>query len=106
MPDPHTGDQVMAALETTEEFDPDDFSDFLLSQPDLGTKWQPRLLRLMTDLPVTATRKVDKPALRRLAWSGGHVLELRDGRYHPLDDARRAELEAEYAAHRAAGTAY
>lgn len=106
VPDPHTGDQVMAALETTEEFDPDDFSDFLLSQPDLGTKWQPRLLRLMTDLPVTATRKVDKPALRRLAWSGGHVLELRDGRYHPLDDARRAELEAEYAAHRAAGTAY
>lgn len=106
VPDPDTGDQVMAALETTEEFDPDDFSDFLLSQPDLGTKWQPRLLRLMTDLPVTATRKVDKPALRRLAWSGGHVLELRDGRYHPLDDARRAELEAEYAAHRAAGTAY
>jgi fatty-acyl-CoA synthase len=100
VPDPRTGDRVMAALETGPDFDPDAFLAFLHEQPDLGSKWTPRMLRLVDDLPVTATRKVDKPRLRRQGWDGDRVLELRDGRYHPVDEQRRAELETELAEHR------
>ena len=100
VPDPHTGDQVMAALETGDAFDAGELAAFLRDQDDLGTKSMPRLLRLVDALPVTATRKVDKPELRRLAWTGDDVLELVDGAYRPLDDERRRALEEEYAEHR------
>ena len=100
VPDPHTGDRVMAALETGPDFDPDGFLAFLQEQPDLGTKWTPRLLRLVDELPVTATRKIDKPRLRHQGWRADRVLELRDGRYQPLDEPRRREVAAEFAAHR------
>ncbi|HTW14374.1 MAG TPA: AMP-binding protein [Nocardioides sp.] len=100
VPDPHTGDRVMAALETEDGFDPDQFLAFLNEQPDLGSKWTPRLLRLVDELPVTATRKLDKPRLRRQGWDAADVLELRDGRYRPLDDERRRAVAAELAEHR------
>ncbi len=43
VPDPRTGDQVMAVVELLpgRQFDPDSFAHFLFSQPDLGTKWAP-----------------------------------------------------------------
>ena len=43
VPDPVTGDQVMASLELRpgEEFDPVAFEAFLAAQRDLGTKWAP-----------------------------------------------------------------
>lgn len=100
VPDPHTGDRVMAALETDADFDADAFAAFLREQPDLGSKWMPQMLRLVEALPVTATRKVDKRGLRRRAWDGDGVLELRGDRYRPLDADRRADLEAESAEHR------
>ena len=103
VPDPRTGDQVMATLQLADPdggIDPDDLSRFLDAQPDLGTKWAPRWIRLTSDLPVTATRKVDKPALRRLLWSGDDVLlERVEGRYLPFTLARREKLLAEYAEH-------
>ncbi len=64
-------DQVMAALEFTEgsTFDPDVFSGFLAQQPDLGTKWSPRYVRVVGRLPVTGNQKVDKAPLRSEAWN-------------------------------------
>ncbi|MHB8439791.1 MAG: AMP-binding protein [Acidimicrobiales bacterium] len=69
VPDPRTGDQVMAALELSGvPFDPAAFESFLAEQPDLGTKWAPRFVRVVADIPVTGTGKVDKRPLRQQAW--------------------------------------
>jgi fatty-acyl-CoA synthase len=70
VPDATTGDQVMAAieLEPGAAFDPAGFSSFLSSQPDLGTKWAPRYVRIVGALPVTATDKVNKRPLRAEKW--------------------------------------
>jgi fatty-acyl-CoA synthase len=70
VPDPLTGDQVMAAMEmgVPEAFDPDDFAEFLSRQPDLSAKWSPRFVRVLATLPVTGAGKVDKAPLRSDAW--------------------------------------
>jgi fatty-acyl-CoA synthase len=70
VPDVVTGDQVMAAIELHDgcTFDPDAFGSFLAAQPDLGTKWAPRYVRIVDRLPVTATDKVNKQPLRATAW--------------------------------------
>ncbi|MEE4425432.1 AMP-binding protein [Streptomyces bugieae] len=67
VPDPVAGDQVMAALSLRDGagFDPEDFAAFLAAQPDLGTKMAPRFVRTVAALPVTATNKVHRVALRR-----------------------------------------
>jgi fatty-acyl-CoA synthase len=80
VPDSVTGDQVMAALELPGGgFDPAAFESFLGEQPDLGTKWAPRLVRVTADLPLTATHKVSKPTLRRMLWNGGDPVYQRVG---------------------------
>ncbi len=73
VPDPAVGDQVMAALELHEgeEFDPERFAAFLAGQPDLGTKWAPRFVRVCPGLPMTATAKVLVRELRQEAWRCG-----------------------------------
>ncbi|MEU0188889.1 AMP-binding protein [Streptomyces afghaniensis] len=63
VPDPVTGDQVMATIAGT--FDPEGFARFLLAQPDLGTKMAPRFVRVAGRMPVTATNKIHRAALRR-----------------------------------------
>jgi len=63
VPDPVTGDQVMATIAGT--FDPVGFAEFLLAQPDLGTKMAPRFVRVMERMPVTATNKIHRALLRR-----------------------------------------
>jgi fatty-acyl-CoA synthase len=67
VPDPRTGDQVMAALELRPgaAFDAVGFGEFLAAQADLGTKWAPRFVRIVAAMPLTATNKVDKAPLRR-----------------------------------------
>ncbi len=70
VPDERTADdQVMAALELDADavFDPESFGRFLAAQPDLGTKWAPRYVRVTT-LPVGATNKIDKRPLRAERW--------------------------------------
>ncbi|HET6503852.1 MAG TPA: long-chain-fatty-acid--CoA ligase [Amycolatopsis sp.] len=68
VPDPVTGDQVMAALvPRTGAWDPAAFGDFLRRQPDLGPKQLPRYLRIVDALPRTSTYKVLK---RELAAQG------------------------------------
>jgi fatty-acyl-CoA synthase len=66
VPDPVVGDQVMAALQLREgaEFDPEAFAEFLRDQPDLGTKWAPRYVRICAEIPTTATAKILVRALR------------------------------------------
>lgn len=78
VPDPVTGDQVMAALALPDptSFDPAAFAEFLAAQTDLGTKMAPRFVRVMAGLPVTATNKVWRAGLRgrgsgRAGSSGG-----------------------------------
>ncbi|MFC8516750.1 long-chain-fatty-acid--CoA ligase [Streptomyces sp. NPDC057257] len=63
VPDPVTGDQVMATLAGT--FDPSAFARFLSAQPDLGTKMAPRFVRVVDRMPVTATNKIHRALLRR-----------------------------------------
>jgi fatty-acyl-CoA synthase len=72
VPDPVSGDQVMAAVELRPgaTFDPPGFAAFLAAQPDMGSKWVPRFVRVSSSLPVTATSKVLTRALRLQAWHG------------------------------------
>ncbi|MFE9449167.1 AMP-binding protein [Streptomyces sp. NPDC006739] len=63
VPDPVTGDQVMATIAGT--FDPAAFAGFLARQPDLGTKMAPRFVRVVERMPVTATNKIHRAGLRK-----------------------------------------
>ena len=63
VPDPVTGDQVMATIAGT--FDPVAFAAFLAAQPDLGTKMAPRYVRVVDHMPVTATNKINRAQLRK-----------------------------------------
>ena len=70
VPDPRTGDQVMASLELDvgASLDADALGAFLAAQPDLGTKWAPRFVRIVEAIPLTATGKVDRKPLRAERW--------------------------------------
>jgi fatty-acyl-CoA synthase len=60
VPDPDSGDQVMAALVLREgaDFDGSAFAVWLDGQPDLGPKWKPRFVRVCETLPTTPTNKI------------------------------------------------
>lgn len=101
VPDPRTGDQVMASVQMVEgvRFDPEAFGQFLAEQADLGTKWAPRFVRVVENIPVTATRKIDKKGLRRQSWPVEDAVYLGDTKtleYRRLEDEDRAALLAEY----------
>lgn len=100
--DERTGDQVMAALQMRDPcvFDADRFALFLSEQSDLGTKWAPRYVRLVTEVPVTATGKVDKPRLRKDGWDVEDPVYYRPAAgldYVLLDDALRAAIAQRFA---------
>jgi len=67
VPDPSSGDQLVAALVTTEPIEPAAWEAFLAQQGDLSGKAWPRFVRILDELPRTATNKVLK---RRLAAAG------------------------------------
>ncbi len=97
VPDEDVGDQVMAALELRPgaTFDAADFDEFLSEQPDLGTKWSPRYLRVTEKLPTTETQKVLKRQLRKERWDVSDPVWWRSdktSRLTPMDDAAREEL--------------
>ncbi|HEX2893708.1 MAG TPA: AMP-binding protein [Marmoricola sp.] len=101
VPDPRTGDQVMAAVQLRDgaRFDAKEFGAFLEAQPDLGTKWAPRFVRIVGEMPVTATRKVDKPSLVAASWLTDDPLFVSlDGSLHyvPATAEHRGQLLAEY----------
>ena len=103
VPDPDVGDRVMAALQlrpgTT--FDPEGFAAFLGAQPDLGTKWTPRFVRIAATLPVTETSKVLKRVLRRDRWETDDEVwwqPEKGGAYRGLTPGDVDALRAEFAA--------
>lgn len=104
VPDPLAGDQVMAILEMSpgRTFDPQQFSEFLTAQSDLGTKWAPRFVRVATAIPVLGNGKIDKKPLRRDAWLCDDPVWWRPARatgYLPMTSADRDALRDEFSAH-------
>ena len=104
VPDARGGDQVMAALELREgaTFDPEAFAAFLDSQADLGTKWAPRFVRIVEQMPLTGTNKVLKGPLQHEGWDEASDVWWRPGRdltYLRLDDDDRKRLAEELEAH-------
>jgi fatty-acyl-CoA synthase len=99
VPDPSVGDQVMAALQLrpgVESLQGTELTDFLAAQSDLGTKWAPRFVRLTNELPITATNKVLKRALRTERWNCSEPVlwqRERGGVYVPLRTDEAAALE-------------
>jgi fatty-acyl-CoA synthase len=103
VPDPDVGDRVMAALQLRPgaEFDPSGFEAFLVAQPDLGTKWTPRFLRIAEMLPVTETSKVLKRVLRRERWECGDPVWWQPEKgepYRPMSRDDVGALRREFAA--------
>jgi fatty-acyl-CoA synthase len=103
VPDPVTGDQVMAALELRpgRAFAADGFTQFLTEQLDLGTKWAPRFVRIVDAIPTTGADKVAKVPLRATAWAAPNVWWRpdRNAPFEPLTAAGRAEYEAGFRDH-------
>jgi fatty-acyl-CoA synthase len=91
VPDPHAGDQLVAALVLHGPLDPAGFEKFLAAQDDLSTAAWPRYVRIAEDLPGTATNKVLK---RELIAQG---LDFPDPRWVREDrgTAYRAEYRAD-----------
>jgi fatty-acyl-CoA synthase len=103
VPDEDVGDQVMAAVQLRPDatFDAARFDRFLAEQPDLGTKWSPRYVRITETLPMTETQKVLKRALRRERWEVPDPLYWRPHKGEALQtmsDADRTELHARFKA--------
>ncbi|WP_370249832.1 AMP-binding protein [Nocardioides sp.] len=65
VPDPRSGDRLVAALRLTAPLTPTAFERFLDAQPDLSPKARPAVVRIVADLPRTATSKVLKRELVR-----------------------------------------
>ncbi|MEV0252823.1 AMP-binding protein [Streptomyces sp. NPDC050732] len=104
VPDPVAGDQVMAALALPPDtpFDPLTFTEFLLSQPDLGTKMAPSYVRVVRRMPTTATNKVARSLLRREAFLCEDPVWWRapgTPAYRPLTPADVATLLTTYRTH-------
>jgi fatty-acyl-CoA synthase len=104
VPDPVTGDQVMATVQMTpaSPFDPGDFAAFIKEQADLGTKWLPRFIAEVSDLPLTGTGKVDKAGLRRRQWQGKVWWRGWDRvapAYRLMTDEERADLAGRFRRH-------
>jgi fatty-acyl-CoA synthase len=95
VPDEEVGDQVMAAVELRPgvAFDPDDFDAFLSEQPDLGTKWAPRYVRVMDAIPVTETQKPLKRQLRRERWEAPEPVYWRPTKGDPLRDLSEGDRD-------------
>ncbi|MFE9879568.1 AMP-binding protein [Streptomyces sp. NPDC005784] len=103
VPDPVAGDQVMATLALKEgaRFDPLSFAEFLLAQPDLGTKMAPRFLRIVERMPVTATNKIHRVGLRREGFRSPDPVWWRppgEPAYRPLTPADLDGLVTQYRA--------
>ena len=65
VPDPQSGDRLAVALVLTDDLSPTAFSDFLAAQQDLSSKAWPSLVRVLEELPRTATNKVLKRQLQQ-----------------------------------------
>ncbi|MDR7303907.1 AMP-binding protein [Haloactinomyces albus] len=104
VPDPRSGDQVMAALEIPEgkSFDDLGLPDFLAGQQDLGAKGAPRFVRVSYALPTTGTGKLRKKEMQADGWRTADAVYRRTGRGGPeyalLTEADKTALHDEFAA--------
>ena len=100
VPDPAVGDQVMAAVQLrpgVAALDGRELAAFLDAQGDLGTKWSPRFVRMSDALPITATNKVVKRALRAERWNCADPVlwqPEKGGAYRLMEAGEAAALEA------------
>ncbi|MFD6196190.1 AMP-binding protein [Mycobacteriaceae bacterium NPDC060252] len=86
VPDPRSGDQVMASIEVADPdvFDVDGFVEYLSLQEDLGSKGIPRFLRVSANLPVTGSNKVLKRELQQQRWHTDEPVFRWEGRGSPV----------------------
>ncbi|UUZ61826.1 hypothetical protein LP418_26945 [Nocardioides sp. B-3] len=104
VPDPTSGDRVMAALEVPEgvTFDSLDLPGFPAAQADTGTKGAPRFVRFSHALPTTGSNKLQKKAIQLEGWRTTDPVHRWEGRgapsYVPMADADKAALRAEFEA--------
>ncbi|MGQ9406686.1 AMP-binding protein [Mycolicibacterium gilvum] len=105
VPDPRSGDQVMAAVEVADPaaFDVAAFTEYLIGQEDLGSKGFPRFLRISANLPATGSNKVLKRDLQAERWHTDEPVHRWAGRGRPqyrlMTASDRAALDAEFATH-------
>ncbi|MEU1491629.1 AMP-binding protein [Streptomyces sp. NPDC005776] len=104
VPDPRSGDQVMAAVEIADgtRFEDLDLPGFLGRQEDLGTKGAPRFVRVSHALPTTASGKLRKKEMQLDGWRTGDPVHRWTGRggpaYRPMTDEEKAALRGEFQA--------
>lgn len=104
VPDPGSGDQVMAAVEIAEDarFEDLDLPGFLERQEDLGTKGAPRFVRVSHALPTTGSNKLRKKEMQLDGWRTDDPVYRWEGRgrpaYAPMTDEDKAALRAEFLA--------
>ncbi len=107
VPDPRVGDQVMISVEFRPGTgDVEALDAFVRAQPDLGTKWLPRFVRVVGQMPVTVTAKVQKRLLRAERWETDDAVWWRreaGGPLVPMTGEDREAVRAEFAAHGRSG---
>ena len=88
------GDDLMLCVELRRGrgFDPIAFSKFLNEQDDLGLKMRPRYVRVVSEMPLTGSHKVDRRALRRTGLLTADQIWSRrsDGSYEEIDRQARS----------------
>lgn len=105
VPDARTGDMVMASIEYDGDFDADGFAAFLAAQPDMGTKWTPRLVRIVDAIPLTATGKVNRNPLRDERWNTEDELWWKPTPKEPFRQMTQRDVAALHDEFAAAGRA-
>ncbi|MFJ9681801.1 AMP-binding protein [Streptomyces sp. NPDC101194] len=104
VPDPRSGDQVMAALEVADgtRFEDLDLPGFLAGQEDLGTKGAPRFVRVSHALPTTGSNKLRKKEMQLDGWRTDDAVYRWAGRGRPvyalMTDEDKAALRGEFLA--------
>jgi fatty-acyl-CoA synthase len=71
-------------------------------QPDLGTKWSPRFVRVIEHMPLTGSNKIDKKPLRAERWECADPVWWRPAKGEPLREITSADvaaIRAEFAHH-------
>jgi fatty-acyl-CoA synthase len=104
VPDPRSGDQVMAAIEVPGGtcIADLDLPAFLAAQEDLGTKAAPRFVRISSSLPTTGSGKLRKKEIQAEGWRTTDPVYRWVGRgapcYERMTDDDKAALREEFAA--------
>ncbi|NEB13525.1 AMP-binding protein [Streptomyces coelicoflavus] len=104
VPDPRSGDQVMAAVEIPDgtRFEDLDLPGFLARQEDLGTKGAPRYVRVSHALPTTGSNKLRKKEMQLDGWRTDDPVHRWTGRggpaYAPMTDDDKTALRDEFLA--------